>query len=274
MAIFAVVIRRRRLELTPHDFEAQLTKMINEGAIKLADLDAERKLPIELDRKSITMLGVLGAGEFGEVMKGMYVEGDSWEAGKLVAIKTLKGAAGDTISRTEKETLMSEATINAQFNHINIVNLIGVVTAGQPLCIVLEMCPRGELKQMVKKKRVPMKTKLNLLHGVSKGMKYLCELKFIHRDLAARNVLVDAHKNAKVADFGLSRDSEDAECESFDRILESGAQYTMRARNPSPARLPPPTPVPPLTPLSCLYHATTRRLCRIWGKGSDPLDCC
>jgi len=144
-------------------------------------------------------------------MKGMYVEGDNWDEGRLVAIKTLKGAAGDTVSRNEKDTLMSEATINAQFDHINIVNLIGVVTAGQPLCIVLEMCPRGELKQMVKKKKVPIKTKLHLLHGVAQGMKYLCELKFIHRDLAARNVLVDAQKNAKVADFGLSRDSEDAE---------------------------------------------------------------
>ena len=54
-------------------------------------------------------------------------------------------------------------------------------------------------------------------------MKYLCSLKFIHRDLAARNVLVDAAKNAKVADFGLSRDSE-----NDDYYVASGGKVPIR----------------------------------------------
>ena len=37
----------------------------------------------------------------------------------------------------------SQATITAQFDHPNIVSLVGVVTAGTPLMIVLEVCHNG-----------------------------------------------------------------------------------------------------------------------------------
>jgi hypothetical protein len=38
---------------------------------------------------------------------------------------------------------MAEATVMAQFSHKNVVHLIGVVTVGQPLLIVLELCELG-----------------------------------------------------------------------------------------------------------------------------------
>ena len=278
MAILAVVMRQRKLKQTPHDFEAQLTQMINSGAIKLADKTAPRRIPQELNRGQITLLGVLGKGEFGEVMKGFYVkDGEDYSEGRLVALKTLKGAAGDQVNRNEKETLMAEATINAQFDHINIVNLLGVVTAGQPLMIVLELCPRGELKQMVKKKRVPLKTKIHMIYGVAKGMEYLCSLKFIHRDLAARNVLVDAQKNSKVADFGLSRDSEDAECKDAETTFTGTASLTSLALTLAPLRRSSNELYPPLHPTHRLAYSFVlpllpRRLRRVRRKGSDPLD--
>jgi serine/threonine protein kinase len=157
----------------------------------------------------VTLIDVLGKGEFGEVYKGLYLadKHNSKDDPVVVAVKTLKGVKGD-INRQEKDTLMAEATVNAQFSHRNIVNLIGVVTTGQPLMIVLELCENGELRKLVRKCQFSTKEKLMFTYGAARGMEYLAGLGFVHRDLAARNVLVDGDMNAKIADFGLSRDTE------------------------------------------------------------------
>lgn len=40
---------------------------------------------------------------------------------------------------------------------------------------------------------------------IAQGMAFLSKHKIIHGDLAIRNILLDSNRNAKIADFGLSR---------------------------------------------------------------------
>ena len=68
----------------------------------------------------------LGSGQFGEVLKGL------WESpmGSVdVAVKHLQPGA----SEEDKIKFLQEAAINGQFRHPNVVQLMGVVTLGEPV---------------------------------------------------------------------------------------------------------------------------------------------
>ena len=69
-------------------------------------------------------MDVLGAGEFGNVSKGIW---QSPVGAMEVAVKQLQPGA------TEEEAVkfLQEAAINGQFRHPNVVKLMGVVTTGE-----------------------------------------------------------------------------------------------------------------------------------------------
>ena len=63
-----------------------------------------------------------------------------------VAVKELTGNA--TLSA--REDLLKEALITAQFDHPNVISLVGVVTAGSPMYCVLRYSAHGSLSSMLK----------------------------------------------------------------------------------------------------------------------------
>ena len=72
----------------------------------------------------------LGSGQFGRVDKGIWIT----KSGPVdVAVKTLKGFA----TEGEEIKFLQEAAINGQFHHPNVVQLCGVVTVGEPVCILI-----------------------------------------------------------------------------------------------------------------------------------------
>ena len=84
------------------------------------------------------ILECLGSGEFGIVSHGLL--DDNLE----VAVKTLN------VNSSDKDRLkfLQEAAIMCQFDHKNVIKLLGVVTEA-PITIVLEYMSHGDLRQLL-----------------------------------------------------------------------------------------------------------------------------
>ena len=151
---------------------------------------------------------VLGQGNFGIVHSGVW---NSKNGEIPVAIKSLKVENKET-----NLSFLQEAAILGQFNHPNVVKLLGVVTLSKPYMMVTELLISG-LKEQLNKVRKSGKTNIIPLGNVlarfttdiALGMQYLAGKRFVHRDLAARNILVNQTLTCKIGDFGLARMAED-----------------------------------------------------------------
>ncbi|XP_065195184.1 uncharacterized protein LOC135826503 isoform X2 [Sycon ciliatum] len=157
-----------------------------------------------LPRDHFIIGDLIGRGNFGEVHKATWIQGEDKEL--LVAIKSLKKNA----TEKEKGDFLKEAVIMGQFNHVNIVRLHGVVDADEekPCLIVLELMQRELRKYLYavdRKENNVVEKFLQFAIDISAGMSYLASKDFIHRDLATRNVMLTTNQVCKICDFGMSR---------------------------------------------------------------------
>jgi len=106
---------------------------------------------------------------------------------------------------SDRIDLLGEAAVMAQFDHANVVQLIGVCSAKGAAYVVLEYAELGSLKDYLQKMTIDEQTRLIFAHQSCLGLQHIHSKHFVHRDVAARNVLVGAGMVAKIADFGLSR---------------------------------------------------------------------
>ncbi|XP_029012741.1 ephrin type-A receptor 2 isoform X2 [Betta splendens] len=163
------------------------------------------KFATEIHPSHITKQKVIGAGEFGEVYRGILKAPGRKEV--AVAIKTLKPG----YTEKQRQDFLGEASIMGQFAHQNIIRLEGVVTKFKHAMIVTEYMENGALDRYLRDHDGEFSSfqLVGMLRGIAAGMKYLSEMSYVHRDLAARNILVNTTLECKVSDFGLSRVLED-----------------------------------------------------------------
>ncbi|GFR05086.1 insulin-like peptide receptor [Trichonephila clavata] len=202
-----IIICKRRYEKRMKITEARMKElglMANSGPFALDEW--------EMPRDHIVINRKLGEGAFGTVYGG---EADIKDKGWIaVAVKTLKNGA----KPEEKLDFLSEAEVMKQFDHINIVKLVGVCTMGEPVYTVMEFMLYGDLKTYLLSRRsiaaqkdranndeVSDKRLTNMALDIARGLSYLADKKFVHRDLACRNCLVNISRSVKIADFGMCR---------------------------------------------------------------------
>nr|XP_019583542.1 PREDICTED: tyrosine-protein kinase Fer isoform X1 [Rhinolophus sinicus]XP_019583543.1 PREDICTED: tyrosine-protein kinase Fer isoform X1 [Rhinolophus sinicus]XP_019583544.1 PREDICTED: tyrosine-protein kinase Fer isoform X1 [Rhinolophus sinicus] len=182
-------------QLIDHHYTTKQVITKKSGVVLLNPIPKDKKWV--LNHEDVTLGELLGKGNFGEVYKGILKDKTA------VAVKTCK----EDLPQELKIKFLQEAKILKQYDHPNIVKLIGVCTQRQPIYIIMELIPGGDFLSFLRKKKDELKLKqlVKFSLDAASGMSYLESKNCIHRDLAARNCLVGENNVLKISDFGMSR---------------------------------------------------------------------
>ena len=159
----------------------------------------------QIDPSEVICGEVIGTGVFGEVRTGSL-------HGTPIAIKTMHRKG---ISTGGLELFKAECELGLTLRHPNIVQLIGACWAmdAPTVFLVMERCQctlSDALRETKAGRRddFALEVRLPCAVGIARAMAYLHTQKppILHRDLKPDNILISGDYQAKVSDFGSSRD--------------------------------------------------------------------
>ncbi|KAL9679084.1 hypothetical protein QQ045_016938 [Rhodiola kirilowii] len=145
---------------------------------------------------------ILGEGGFGKVYLGTMVNG------RKIAVKSLSSE-----SKQGAREFSQEIKLLMRVHHGNVVSLVGYCDNPKNMALIYEYMPNGNLKHLLSSGDnegvyLSWRDRIQIAVHSAQGLDYLhnsCVPKIIHCDLKTSNILLDENKQAKLADFGLSR---------------------------------------------------------------------
>lgn len=150
----------------------------------------------------------IGEGGFGKVFVGKF------PCGRSLAIK--QACIADYSSETGRGQFRNEVSLLSRLHHKNLVRLEGFCDDGGQQILVYEYMKLGNLHDLlhgnVQGKHVTLDwyKRLEIAVNVAQGLDYLHSFAHppvIHRDVKPSNILLDDNLVAKVADFGISKET-------------------------------------------------------------------
>jgi len=152
---------------------------------------------------------ILGRGGMGVVYKGRQKELD-----RVVAIKLLP--AEMAVDEQFVERFRREARTLAKLHHPGIVNVyeFGQTNEGH-LFFVMEYVAGMDLRRLMKTQNFDSGQALAVVAQVCEALRAAHEQGVIHRDIKPENVLVTENGQIKLADFGLSRPTDEGTSRRF-----------------------------------------------------------
>lgn len=117
---------------------------------KLAQFDADG---YEIDYTCLDFISVIGEGAFGKVVKAEYFPNPADRGvteGKIVAVKMLR----DFYTGDESRNFLLEIQAMKSLGHFpHIVSIIGCCLTGPKLCLIMDYCALGDLRNYLRKYR-------------------------------------------------------------------------------------------------------------------------
>lgn len=236
IGIIIAVIYFYRRKYGPPDSGLKLIASVNPEYVSMQYTPDEWEIP----RDRIIQMNELGQGSFGNALfytlNGLLFNGQAYSSYFCIfynpigmvyegivlnldrdrertrcAIKTVNENATDR----ERINFLKEAGVMKAFDTHHVVRLLGVVSRGQPVLVIMELMVNGDLKGYLRSHRPEsgndvqpptLRRILQMAIEIADGMAYLSAKKFVHRDLAARNCMVAEELTVKIGDFGMTRD--------------------------------------------------------------------
>lgn len=161
----------------------------------------DKKMTIE----DFVFLKVVGKGSFGKVMQVRYKKD-----GKIYAMKVLKKKA--LVKRKQVIHTRTERRVVAAVNNPFIVSLRYAFQTPAKLYMILDFFNGGELFFHLKKEGRFSERRAKFYGAeITSALGALHALNIVYRDLKPENILLDQDGHIKITDFGLSKDSIEAD---------------------------------------------------------------
>jgi serine/threonine-protein kinase len=142
--------------------------------------------------------GKIGGGGMGIVYRALQED-----VGRIVAVKVLSPAlASDPDFR---ERFRQEALIIARLSHPYIVNVIGIETWQDTICIVMEYLDGEPLQRLMERRgRMEESRAVSVIIKAAEALHYAHVRGIIHRDIKPDNIMLLDEETIKVMDFGIA----------------------------------------------------------------------
>ncbi|XP_077862813.1 fibroblast growth factor receptor 2-like [Saccoglossus kowalevskii] len=173
----------------------------------------------EFPRENIVINEIIAKGSYGNIAKS-----EAWNIADTRGSTTVVvNIFEENPIEDERITLLNDVDMMKSLgSHPNVVDLLGYCTIDDPILLIFEYMPNGNLQKRLQNSReletssyVNLTTRRNTLtnydllsfsYQCAMGMEFLEWKKYMHSELAARNILMNNRMICKLSRIGLARD--------------------------------------------------------------------